>query len=94
MLGPADSSEMMPPLPILKVSTAHRRFLTAAPPPLAGTNYIPKGPYMSPHFSGNFWWTTGQHYLKLPKTLGDDRHVPEFHLMSAGGKMSAMRSTT
>ncbi len=39
---------------------------------------------MSPHFSGNFWWTTGRHYLKLPKTLGDDRHVPEFHLMSAG----------
>jgi len=51
---------------------------------LTGTNYIPKGPYMSPHFSGNFWWTTGQHYLKLPKTLGDDRHAPEFHLMSAG----------
>ena len=39
---------------------------------------------MSPHFSGNFWWTTGAHYLKLPRTIGDDRHAPEFHILSAG----------
>ena len=39
---------------------------------------------MSPHFSGNFWWTTGAHYLTLPRQIGDDRHAPEFHILSAG----------
>lgn len=28
-----------------------------------------------PHFSGNYWWCTGKHYLALPDTKGTEEYV-------------------
>jgi hypothetical protein len=36
----------------------------------------------APHYSGNFWWCTGAHYLKLPRVIGDDYLDPEMHVLS------------
>ena len=34
------------------------------------------------HFSGNFWWTTSDYYLSLPKYISfDDYFAPEFYLL-------------
>ena len=41
----------------------------------AGINFIPAGRFREggktyaygPHFSGNFWWTTHEHWMKLPE---------------------------
>lgn len=35
-----------------------------------------------PHFSGNFWWTKGSHYLKLPHHIGPEYTDPEMYLLS------------
>ncbi len=34
-----------------------------------------------PHFSGNFWWCRGDHFLKLPLKIGSAYCAPEFYLM-------------
>ncbi len=39
----------------------------------------------APHFSGNFWWATGAHILRLPRAIGDGYFDPEFWVLSAGG---------
>jgi len=36
----------------------------------------------SPHFSGNFWWTRGSHYLKLPQVIGPEYTDPEMYIMN------------
>jgi hypothetical protein len=48
-------------------------------------------PVMTPHFAGNFWWSTGKYYKRLSKTkIGDDyydterylfRQNPTYHVM-------------
>ena len=32
------------------------------------------------HFSGNFWWTKGSHFLKLPVEIGDEYLDPEMYI--------------
>lgn len=36
-----------------------------------------------PHYSGNYWWTTGAYFLKLPPTIGDHYTDPEMYIFSA-----------
>jgi len=36
-----------------------------------------------PHYSGNYWWTTGTYFLKLPPTIGDGYTDPEMYILSA-----------
>ena len=36
-----------------------------------------------PHYSGNYWWTTGAYFLKLPPTIGDGYTDPEMYILSA-----------
>ena len=31
-----------------------------------------------PHFSGNMWWTTAEHWAQLPVELPKTRHAPEY----------------
>ena len=35
-----------------------------------------------PHFSGNFWWTTGTHLNKLKKRIGNKYLDPEMYLLN------------
>jgi len=42
---------------------------------VVGVNYTKKE--IGPHFSGNFWWSTGRYYLTLPKTIGARDFEPE-----------------
>ena len=37
---------------------------------------------IGPHFSGNFWWSTGRYYSTLPRMIGPDYHDPERYLFS------------
>jgi len=38
-------------------------------------------PVMTPHFAGNFWWSTGKYYKRLSKTeIGNDYYDPERYL--------------
>lgn len=34
-----------------------------------------------PHFSGNFWWCRGEHFLRLPHKIGSAYCAPEFYIM-------------
>lgn len=34
----------------------------------------------APHFSGNFWWCRGDHFLALPEAIGPAHTDPEFHV--------------
>lgn len=36
----------------------------------------------TPHFSGNFWWTKGSHYLRLPQEIGPEYTDPEMYVLS------------
>ena len=38
--------------------------------------------YPLKHYSGNFWWTTGNHLNKLKNTIGDKYLDPEMYLMN------------
>lgn len=44
---------------------------------IVGVNWrsIPK-----PHYSGNFWWSTADYYLKLPDIIGPEYCDPEFYI--------------
>lgn len=48
-----------------------------------GCNYE-SGKKYHPHYSGNFFWTTGHHLKTLPSTIGPEYNDPEFWLCSAG----------
>jgi hypothetical protein len=39
-----------------------------------------------PHYSGNYWWTTGAYFLKLPPTIGDSYTDPEMYILSANSR--------
>jgi hypothetical protein len=41
---------------------------------------------IGPHFSGNFWWATGDYFLKLPRTIGPGYHDPESYIFKANPK--------
>jgi hypothetical protein len=43
---------------------------------------------IGPHFSGNFWWSTGSYYRKLNKSvkIGDDYFEPESYLFKNNPK--------
>jgi hypothetical protein len=34
------------------------------------------------HYSGNFWWCTGQHFLRLPDTIDKEYLAPEMYVLS------------
>lgn len=34
------------------------------------------------HYSGNFWWCTGAHFLRLPRAIGGDYLDPEMYVLS------------
>lgn len=34
------------------------------------------------HYSGNFWWCTGRHFLRLPPSIGGDYLDPEMYVLS------------
>jgi hypothetical protein len=45
-----------------------------------GVNYSTN--LIGPHFSGNFWWSTGKYYLSLEKTIGPEYNDPEKYIFS------------
>jgi hypothetical protein len=51
--------------------------------------YCPK-----PHFSGNFWWTKGSYFNKLPHTIDSDYCAPEFYIGLGSPKIKCLYSTT
>lgn len=42
--------------------------------------------YVTPHFSGNFWWTTGKYFLTLPDYIGSEYLDPEMYLFKKNPK--------
>lgn len=54
---------------------------------VVGTYYTPSP---SPHFQGNFWWTTGRYYLTLPPTIGPRYLDPEMYLFLNNPSFYAM----
>jgi hypothetical protein len=48
---------------------------------VVGVNYSTSK--IGPHFSGNFWWSTGSYYMKLPNTIGPDYNDSEKYLFTA-----------
>jgi hypothetical protein len=53
-----------------------------------GINYIP-----NIHYSGNFWWTKGSYYLKLPNKIDDSYLSPENYLCTKNPKYRNLHST-
>jgi hypothetical protein len=49
---------------------------------LVGVNYSSSDAKVGPHFSGNFWWSTGKYYLSLEKTIGPHYNDPEKYIFS------------
>lgn len=43
-----------------------------------GCNYYCKDSTYPPHYSGNFFWTTGAHLNRLPSSIGGGYNDPEF----------------
>lgn len=41
---------------------------------------------IGPHFSGNFWWSTGKYYLSLAPTIGVGYHDPESYIFTGNPK--------
>ena len=41
---------------------------------------------IGPHFSGNFWWSTGKYYLSLAPTIASDYHAPEAYIFTGNPK--------
>jgi hypothetical protein len=46
------------------------------------------GEHMPPHYSGNFFWTTGHHLKTLPSVIGTHYNDPEFWLFYGGNFLS------
>jgi hypothetical protein len=46
------------------------------------SGYIDRDTSKPGHFIGNFWWTTGAHYLSLPRFIGENYLDPEYYLLS------------
>jgi hypothetical protein len=47
---------------------------------------------ISPHFSGNFWWSTANYFLKLPDCIGTNYSDPEMYLMKCSPTMKCYNS--
>jgi len=45
------------------------------------TNYM-----IGPHFSGNYWWSTGEYFMKLPNMITSGYNDPERYLFQAKPK--------
>jgi hypothetical protein len=41
---------------------------------------------VAPHYSGNFWWTTGAYFMKLPRAIGPRYTDPESYITSGDPK--------
>ena len=41
---------------------------------------------IGPHFSGNFWWSTGKYYLSLNPTIGMEYNDPEAYIFTGNPK--------
>ena len=52
---------------------------------VAGPSYL-ADPY-PPHFSGNFWWSTGKYYKSLPVEIGPEYMDPETYILTKQPKM-------
>ena len=44
------------------------------------------GKVVGPHFSGNFWWSTGAYYKGLPDIIGEHYNDPESYIFLANPK--------
>ena len=47
-----------------------------------GANYTATSSIAPQHYSGNFWWCKGEHFLSLSPTIGDNYHDVEFYLFT------------
>jgi hypothetical protein len=45
---------------------------------------------IGPHFSGNFWWSTGQYYLSLADKIGDKYNDPESYIFTGNPKYKVL----
>ena len=55
-----------------------------------GVNYREASSSYPEHYSGNFWWSTGEHYLSLSPEIGNNYHDPEFYLFTKSHKYFTM----
>jgi hypothetical protein len=46
-----------------------------------------------PHFSGNYWWSNADYFLKLPDTIGSNYTDPEFYISIANPKYKSYSDT-
>jgi hypothetical protein len=53
-----------------------------------GINYID-----NLHYSGNFWWTKGSYFMKLPNEIGDDYTSPEDYICKSNPKIGILYSS-
>jgi len=53
-----------------------------------GINYIDKL-----HYSGNFWWTKGSYFKKLPEQIEDYYTAPEDYICKANPKVKVLYSS-
>lgn len=42
--------------------------------------------FIGPHFSGNFWWSTGKYYLSLEPKIGAEYNDPESYIFTGNPK--------
>lgn len=47
----------------------------------------------TPHFSGNFWWTTGKYYLSLPDEIGPGYIDPELYIFKNNPKYIELKNS-
>jgi hypothetical protein len=47
----------------------------------------------SSHYSGNFWWCTGRHFLRLPPSIGDAYLDPEMYVLSVPSQAVSLPCT-
>jgi len=57
---------------------------------LVGTYY--EDHKIGPHFSGNFWWSTGKYYASLPKEIGTNYDDPEAYIFKGTPKYAEIAS--
>ena len=62
---------------------------------ILGPGYVENVPgknekMVGPHFSGNFWWSTGKYYKTLPKTIGTHYNDPELYIFSGSPKFKIL----
>lgn len=45
---------------------------------------------IGPHYSGNFWWSTGKYYLSLPSVIASEYHDTEAYIFSGNPKYKVL----